>query len=482
MSLLELSLAFAALLIGITGAWSPCGFSMVETIGLAGEPGRRWTVRAACATFVPGAVAGGIATFGLLAVLGDVVHGVGGTVLYSIAGAIAIAAAAAEARGVRIAPQIRRQLPESWRWTMPLPLASALYGVLLGLGFTTFVLSLGVWALAGISFAVGDPWAGLVIGVAFGVGRAIPVLVVAPVVDRPFGVRCVELMAERPVLYRRARLGDALALTLCAVTLGATGIAAASHTAVRNGADPSAAGKALAWQKGDRGALLRFHGHAHSLPGRDPAIGGKRAATISGGTDQILILNRFSRQVVGTIPAPNAQAVAVDNGWIAWLKVADGRDTLLARRISNAAAPGPERQIAQAGGSSQIGHPSIDGGRVFYALAKRRVNMIKRASLGTGHRKVVLRSRRVMLSNPAVLGKRLVYVQTRRARESPQATHAPRLIQHLMIKPIKHGRAGRRVFAIGKRRRLWTTSLSGKKAYVTITGGKSGARIAAARR
>ena len=65
-----------------------------------------------------------------------------------------------------------------------MPLAAALYGVLLGLGFTTFVLSFGVWALAGISLALGDPAAGLVIGAAFGVGRALPVVLVAPVVDR----------------------------------------------------------------------------------------------------------------------------------------------------------------------------------------------------------------------------------------------------------------------------------------------------------
>ncbi len=78
-----------------------------------------------------------------------------------VAAAIAVAAAAAEARGMRIVPQIRRQLPQGWRWTMPLPLASALYGVLLGLGFTTFVLSFGVWALAGISVALGDPSAGV---------------------------------------------------------------------------------------------------------------------------------------------------------------------------------------------------------------------------------------------------------------------------------------------------------------------------------
>ena len=40
---------------------------------------------------------------------------------------------------------------------MPVPLAAGLYGVLLGLGFTTFILSFAVWALAGIAVALGDP-------------------------------------------------------------------------------------------------------------------------------------------------------------------------------------------------------------------------------------------------------------------------------------------------------------------------------------
>ena len=39
-----------------------------------------------------------------------------------------------------------------------------LYGVLLGLGFTTFILTFAVWALAGISVALGDPQLGLLIG------------------------------------------------------------------------------------------------------------------------------------------------------------------------------------------------------------------------------------------------------------------------------------------------------------------------------
>jgi hypothetical protein len=58
---------------------------------------------------------------------------------------------------------------------LPVPLAAAGYGVLLGLGFTTFVLSFAVWALAGTSIAVGDPALGLAMGLAFGAGRALPV-------------------------------------------------------------------------------------------------------------------------------------------------------------------------------------------------------------------------------------------------------------------------------------------------------------------
>ena len=58
---------------------------------------------------------------------------------------------------MRIVPQVRRQVPESWRRVLPVPLAAGLYGVLLGLGFTTFILTFAVWALAAVSVALGDP-------------------------------------------------------------------------------------------------------------------------------------------------------------------------------------------------------------------------------------------------------------------------------------------------------------------------------------
>src|SRR5436190_16617976 len=180
MSPLELALVCAGLLVGATGTFSPCGLSAIDTIGPTGHMGGRRITAAACATFLPGAVAGGLITFGSLALAGEALHGAGGRAAYAVAAAIAVGAAVLEARGTRIVPQIRRQLPEHWRRVMPMPLAAALYGILLGLGFTTFVLSFGVWALAAVSLAVGDPALGLLLGAGFGLGRAIPILALAP--------------------------------------------------------------------------------------------------------------------------------------------------------------------------------------------------------------------------------------------------------------------------------------------------------------
>ena len=177
--MLEAVLLAAGLVAGVTGAWSPCGFSMVDTLAPHGYAGRLRTTLVACATFAAGALAGGVATFGGLALLGEAL-GAGGAAALAVAAAVALAAAAGEARGARIVPQVRRQVPESWRRVLPLPLAAGLYGVLLGLGFTTFILSFAVWALAGVSVALGDPALGLLVGLGFGVGRTLPVVVLAP--------------------------------------------------------------------------------------------------------------------------------------------------------------------------------------------------------------------------------------------------------------------------------------------------------------
>jgi hypothetical protein len=208
---LETVLIVAAAAAGVTGAWSPCGFSMVETLAPQGYAGRMRVTAAACVTFATGALAGGAITFGGLALLGQAL----GASAPVAAAAIALAAAIGEARGARIVPQVRRQVPESWRRRMPVPLAAGLYGVLLGLGFTTFILTFAVWALAGVSVALGDPALGLAIGLAFGAGRLLPVVALAPA----GGGAVHAAMAERPRILRSLRAVDAAALTACAVAL-----------------------------------------------------------------------------------------------------------------------------------------------------------------------------------------------------------------------------------------------------------------------
>jgi hypothetical protein len=197
-------LLVTALAAGVTGGWSPCGLSMVETLAPGGFARRLRTSLAACATF---ALAGSAL-------------GAGGPAAVGAAAVIAVAAAAAEVRGLRIAPQIRRQVPEAWRRVLPVPLAAAGYGVLLGLGFTTFVLSFAVWALAGASIALGDPALGIAIGLAFGAGRSLPVIVLAPFAGTDRGGAITAAMCERPAILLGLRRVDAIALAACAVALG----------------------------------------------------------------------------------------------------------------------------------------------------------------------------------------------------------------------------------------------------------------------
>lgn len=462
----EIALAAAAVLIGLTGTWSPCGFSMIDTIGPTGHTGGRRTALAASGTFVPGAVAGGILTFGGLAALGGLVHEAG-RVAYLVAAAIALFAAVAEARGVRIVPQIRRQLPEHWRRALPMPLAAALYGILLGLGFTTFVLSFGVWALAGISFAIGDPGAGVAIGAAFGLGRAIPIAVLAPISDRAAGIRATELMAERPAVYRGARIGDALALTVAAAALVSGGIATAAKPEASPGADPSAEPGELAYQLEDRSGVRRRDGVTTPLPGRDPALGGPYAAVISG--SEIHILDRATLAPVAELGAPDADAVALSREWLVYRARRGDRDSLWAHRISNPRAPSNPIRLGAVGGSAQLGRPSVYGRAVAYAIAKRRVNRIVRRKLPRGKARNVRRARHASLSNPTIRDRRMLYVEARRKR------------QRLRVKTLGKKGRGRVVMSRrGYRPLMWTTALAGERAYVTLLRG--GGRIVSVKR
>jgi hypothetical protein len=497
-----LTTAFVA---GVTGAWSPCGFSMVETLGSRRRHLGGRTVATSCATFALGALAGGAITFTALAALGSALGGAGSTAALAAATALALAAALGEALGVRIVPQIRRQVPEPWRRTLPLPLAAGLYGVLLGLGFTTFVLTLAVWALAGISVAIGDIPIGLLIGLGFGAGRALPVVLMAPRYAT-LGQRLECAMAARPALLRRLRLADGALLAALAAAFLASGSASAAQRpqlVATDGTDPSRAGSLLAYERVDHSGAVLVDGDAIAqLPAQDVAIGGRYLATRVGPT--LTVQDRASGATVAQLDAPGATQLAVSNRWLVWR--ADrpgGGDRLWALPLPIAQAvpaAGVAHVVAGAVRREAIDRPALSGDHLAYAATTRGISAIVVANLATQQRRRVLALRGGQLSQPALDRGRLLYVQSsfcsQRLRViSTRTLRRPRTLLRIgsttrrdhahehgySTQGSEPGRCPR-----GTPRRtdtlLWTTALAGRIAYVTLLRpGAAGASAPSAR-
>jgi hypothetical protein len=191
---------------------------------------------------------------------------------------------------------------------------------------------------------------------------------------------------------------------------------------------------------------------------------------ISGG-NEIDILNRYTRQAIGSVPAPGAQAVAISREWLAYLAVKGKRYLLRARRIELPSRPGKVRGIAAVSRPAQLGHPSVDGHQVFYTVSSGRGNAIKRANPKRGKAGTVLGSRTAELLNPSAQGGRLLYVRVSRGSEPPLAIHPRPLVQSLMVKRLGHPGAGHPIYSRNGKRPLWTTSLTSRRAFVTVLAG-----------
>jgi hypothetical protein len=480
--------AFAA---GVTGAWSPCGFSVVETIGSRRPDLGARIVAASCATFALGALVGGAIMFGALAGIGSLVAGDHTAETLVVLVAIMVLAALGDVLGIAVTPQIRRQVPESWRRTMPLPRAVGLYGVLLGLGFTTYLLTLAVWALAGIAVAIGEVRVGLLIGLAFGAGRALPVALMAPRYAT-LGQRLERRMAEQPALLRRLRLADGVLIAVLAVMFLANDSASAAQRpqlVVSEGTDPSLAGSLLAYQRLGGGAVLVDGDAIAELPADDVAVGGRYLATRSGTT--LTVQDRGSGTTVAQLDAPGATALAVSNSWLAWRADRPGggdRLWTLPLPVAQAvpAAPGVARLVAGARRRVAIDRPALSGDRLAYAANDRGISAIAIVNLATRHRRRALALRGGQLSQPALDRGALLYVQSSFCSQRLRVVATRRLRRPRTL--LRIGATARRDAAHehdystqgsepsacprGTPRRtdtlLWTTALAGRGAYVTL--------------
>jgi hypothetical protein len=472
--MLTIALAVVGAVAGLTGTWSPCGFSMIETIG---RPQR--LVRTSCATFALGALAGGAATFSSVAAAGAVVRRFAADDVVLLAAVVAVAAAVAELRGARIAPQIRRQVPERWRRTLPLPLAAALYGVLLGLAFTTFVLTFAVWALAAVTFAAGQLSLGVVVGLAFGAGRALPIVTIAPLVRKRVGNRLLAAMAERPSVLRAFRLADGVALVLAAAALvvGRAGGA----TRLGAGTDPSAAGDAVVWTTPAGGVEVRAGQPGTTSVPAHAVLGGSLIAWREVGVVHVAAAADLTPVFDATVPG--VDALAVSDRWLVTRAPSARGDTLVARPID---APAEVATIASARGPAQLGRPALDGDLVVFHVATPHGSRILEYDLATRSVHVLRRTTSALLTNPSLLGGRLLYVrQTDLAQVlevGAAQPAAPDRVLYRLGAPAPHDSGHDPGYSHVTRTphpriaswTLWTTALSATHAYVTLLPRRTG--------
>jgi hypothetical protein len=373
--------------------------------------------------------------------------------------ALAVAAVASDALGLRVRPQIRFQVPEPWRRTMPLPRALFLYGLLLGTGLTTFVPATAAWALPALSLALGDVKASLAIAAGFAAGRALPVLLLSEhaVAERPQGLRLL-----------RALAAAALLAALVAGRVEAAG------TVASPGGDPSAAGVEVAWQQPGIGGFLRRNGTTTQLPGNDPAIGATFVAWHAG--PALTLADRATLSPVLQDNVPGVQKLAVSRSWLAYR-------TATEIHVRPVTATGPGTTVERVREPSTLGRPALGVDLVVFHRATALGSWITAVNVVSGKRLRLRYSSDAQLLNPSLLGGRLLYVRSSRCS------------QQLVLGPLREGR-DKVLYELGPlagqdaghehhhtsqgehlpcphkprvtAKMLWTTALSPRTAYVTV--------------
>ena len=417
------------------------------------------------AAHAAGLLCGSLAVFGTLAAIGRALAP--GRAWLLAAGAVALAAVVVDAGGLRVRPQVRRQVPEAWRRRLPLPLAFFLYGLVLGTGVATYVPAAALWALLLLGAFVHGFAAPLAVAAAVALGRALPVLVLAAAVERERERRVVRLLA-------------AVSLAVACAAVLARGAAAATVVAPA-ATDPSAAAGDLAWQQPGVGGFLRRAGTGPvQLPGSDPARGAALVAWHDG--DAVTVAAADTLVPVLTETVPGVQKLAVAEQWLVYLQRSRGTVSLTVQSLADPTKTAP---ILTVHAPATISRPALDGNALVYAVNERASSRIVAIDLTNGTRRVVRTATAAQLLNPSVAGSAIVFVRVARCAQQLQlASLTSGSVRTLLtLPPLARWDAGRerghveqgtRVPCPGRPRAtatmLWTTALAPDAAYVTELG------------
>jgi len=156
---------------------------MLSSIHPLGERARhnRWFVTASA--FAVGAIVSGAALGSAMGFIGSAFLSMTTTTLLVATAVVALAAGILDLVGTK-APGPARQVNETWIGSFRGWVYGGAFGLELGLGVFTYVVTWGVYATFLSAVLTASPVAGALVGATFGIGRSISVLA-AGYVDRP---------------------------------------------------------------------------------------------------------------------------------------------------------------------------------------------------------------------------------------------------------------------------------------------------------
>ncbi|HZC69510.1 MAG TPA: hypothetical protein VE442_02330 [Jatrophihabitans sp.] len=177
-----LMLLLTAAISAVRGMWSPCGLSMLSSLNPVSERARGHRFWVTAYWYVAGALAGG-ALLGVGCALGAAGFGRLGadsTAVWTVALAGAAVAALSDARvGGWSLPMHPRQVDERWVVSYRRWIYAGGYGVQIGTGFATYVMTAGVYLTALLAILTGSIAQALGAGLVFGLVRGASIGVAA---------------------------------------------------------------------------------------------------------------------------------------------------------------------------------------------------------------------------------------------------------------------------------------------------------------
>jgi hypothetical protein len=403
--------------------------------------------------FALGALVASACLGALLGVAGSLV----GAWALPVAAVLALVGAAREGGLARVPlPQSRRQVPEPWRFRLPLPAWAAGYGAGLGVGFLTYQPVATFWVACGAAVALGRPVAGAVCFAAYGAGRSL--LLLLPLRRGSDATAIVEALAGR----RRGVLRvNAVALLVCAALLAAP-TAGAELMPLGPGShfDPSAIGPAFAYTQRNLGVssvvVRPSAGGALQYPDAEsPSLDGELLAFQDAAGIRVVVW-ATGEEVVrleGVVSKP-----ALDWPWLAYRRALPDRTQMELRDLTT----GEVRRLGSVPVGADLGRPSIAAGRVAWHAAGSRGSRILLYQIGSGTKQVVMATTIALLSNPSLSSTRILWIHQRQG------------ISTALVRKLRRTQVRVLARVSSQRTFYWTTDLYGLTAYVTrwtVAGG-----------